>query len=371
MGHRANYAIRDQGVVRVFYSHWGALTVPQDLFWGPQYARAFIEQTEETGDWLDDVWAEGGAALDMDTRTLAFYGGDDLDESDLRVVIVKLMNHLWRPHGWTVQWVEGLPEVAAQVGVDPNSVCSAPSPPHAISPDDFGDNFEENIYGGLLSVKATDGWNDRVSDFYLIGILMNGPPLLDSLDRLPALEEARTRHAERPLEADEDAKGVLGDHLDDCAVIDAEAKTIHFSVAARDQEDLPEDLPYLREQWPGWVVEPHIEGLAGHFNLTGRELPSDLIPILPPDPEDETRSFEECLKIIEQALTKHTSGLVGRDPVSMFQRILDSFVSRDEGPVKVAPGALDPLPPVGVDEETARQLLADALAAVRAEATEP
>ena len=42
MGHRATYAIRESGTIELFYSHWGALSVPVDIFWGPEEAEAFI-----------------------------------------------------------------------------------------------------------------------------------------------------------------------------------------------------------------------------------------------------------------------------------------------------------------------------------------
>ena len=32
MGARATYAIREAGLVRTFYAHWGAITVPEDVF---------------------------------------------------------------------------------------------------------------------------------------------------------------------------------------------------------------------------------------------------------------------------------------------------------------------------------------------------
>lgn len=57
MGQRANLVIIKQDGYDLHYSHWCANTLPQDLFWGPQHAIAFIEaqpKVDETG-WLDDI----------------------------------------------------------------------------------------------------------------------------------------------------------------------------------------------------------------------------------------------------------------------------------------------------------------------------
>lgn len=68
MGQRANLILVEAGKYQLFYSHWCANTLPRDLFWGPDHAQAFIRIQRPVGDsgWLDDVWAEGGAILDID-----------------------------------------------------------------------------------------------------------------------------------------------------------------------------------------------------------------------------------------------------------------------------------------------------------------
>ena len=65
MGDRANYTVRENGQVRLYYSHWGAVTVAEDVFWGPLRTEEFIRNNKVTTDWLDDVWAQGGIVLPL------------------------------------------------------------------------------------------------------------------------------------------------------------------------------------------------------------------------------------------------------------------------------------------------------------------
>ncbi|MGZ7441798.1 hypothetical protein [Paenibacillus sp. TH7-28] len=118
MGQRANLIIVRNNYYELYYSHWCASTLPQDLFWGEQHAVKFIEmqkQVDESG-WLDDVWAEGGAIVDLDKKKLVFYGGEDiLYHVPLRNLDLKLMRTIWS--GREIAWAyEGILDLANYVG---------------------------------------------------------------------------------------------------------------------------------------------------------------------------------------------------------------------------------------------------------------
>lgn len=116
MGHRANLMIIREGNYSLYYSHWCAITLPSDLFWGPEAAVAFIEQQEPAEGWLDNAWAEGCACVDLDHRHLLWYGGEDEHyEIPLRRHLLKMMQPLWP--GWTIEWASsGILDMAAYVG---------------------------------------------------------------------------------------------------------------------------------------------------------------------------------------------------------------------------------------------------------------
>ncbi|MEM6931495.1 MAG: hypothetical protein AAF602_31485 [Myxococcota bacterium] len=154
MGHRAHYALRRDGRTRLFYSHWGARTVPEDLFFGPRHAYGFLDRLESARVWLDDVWAEGGAAIDHESKVLAFFGGDT--DEDLIEAWLQLMRASWA--GWSIRWVDGMPDLASVLGVDPASVkgdaWAQPEPPAPLPPQTPLEEAAPRIWDALSKVET-------------------------------------------------------------------------------------------------------------------------------------------------------------------------------------------------------------------------
>ena len=74
--------------------------------------------------WLDDVWAEGGAVLDLDCKCLLLYGGEDvLYDVPLRRTYLALLVRAWT--GWAIRWAhEGIAHLADYVGYPRDRVLS-------------------------------------------------------------------------------------------------------------------------------------------------------------------------------------------------------------------------------------------------------
>src|ERR1700743_2655913 len=105
MGQCANLIVISNGQADVYYTHHRANTLDQDLFWGPQYALGFIRAQRQVtpNDLLNELWAQGGAVMDLDQKRLIWFGGEDVScWLPLRRVHVDLMGRLWQ--GWTVEW---------------------------------------------------------------------------------------------------------------------------------------------------------------------------------------------------------------------------------------------------------------------------
>ena len=126
MGQRANLIIIEAQNYQLFYSHWCANTIPRDLFWGPDHALRFIriQREVEKTDWLDTVWAEGGAVVDLDQRNLLLFGGEDIRyDVPLRRAYLDLLRTVWK--GWEVRWAhEGIADLADRVGYPRSNVIS-------------------------------------------------------------------------------------------------------------------------------------------------------------------------------------------------------------------------------------------------------
>ncbi len=127
MGQRANLIVVGEADYELYYSHWRANMLNRDLFWGPKHALAFIRPQRsraDGADWLDDVWAEGGALMDPGRCLLLWWGGEDvLHEVPLRRLQLELMANPWQ--GWDVRWAhEGIADLADHVGVPRAQVLS-------------------------------------------------------------------------------------------------------------------------------------------------------------------------------------------------------------------------------------------------------
>lgn len=187
MGMRANLAIVHEQGYQLYYCHWCANTLDQALFWGADYARAFIEQQVPVPahDWLDTVWAEGGAVLDPLAKTLIFFGGEMLlYDIPLRRVYLALMQRLWQ--GWTVRWAtQGIVDMAGYLGV-PTTVVTA-SAAYASMPQIMLEPVEPNMTDGIISICDHDGRLYFVpTNLYLGEFLMQGSRILQ-FDRNTAI----------------------------------------------------------------------------------------------------------------------------------------------------------------------------------------
>lgn len=127
MGHRANYICRTVWGLELYYSHWGANVIHADLFWGPESALEFCRSQRATGEWLDDVWCEGGACLDLEAKHLVFFGGENIKyDPFLRAGLLAFLEHTWKD--WTVAWAHrGILDLAVAAGVDEGLVIARSS----------------------------------------------------------------------------------------------------------------------------------------------------------------------------------------------------------------------------------------------------
>lgn len=119
MGQRANLVVVQNGGWCLYYDHWCANRLDVELFWSPEDALWFIEQCDpaEPSAWLDEIWCEGAALVDLDRRVLLFYGGEDLLwDIPLRRAHLALMRETW--HGWEIRWAdEGIVSVSAYLSL--------------------------------------------------------------------------------------------------------------------------------------------------------------------------------------------------------------------------------------------------------------
>jgi hypothetical protein len=192
VGHRSNFVLVDGGGWRLHYSHWAANGIYRFLAAGPDAATRFIEAQltcDPAKDWLDDIWAEGGAVVDHVARRLVFYGNDILVEPPIKRAFVALLARTWP--GWEVAWAyDGIGDLAAHVGVD-RQVVRSPHPDERRMPDQVQEDLAMPCH--LLTVRSDAGkllayplWDEYHSGWQgpalLNGLPGPGAPRLDLLE---------------------------------------------------------------------------------------------------------------------------------------------------------------------------------------------
>ena len=242
MGQRANLVLVKNGCYRLFYSHWCANTLPRDLFWGPEHAVKFIQIQREMdkSDWLDEVWAEGAAVVDLDKRVLLLFGGEDICfDIPLRRVYLESLARIWNT--WTVNWAhEGIASVADYVGFPRASVLGSRKEPPVCS--------LVPLEGYLPDTVASIRWSAEQLSFYPLAddpdvYLLSGVSLLkaDGADRGVA------EFLMNELDEGRESFPTGGFH------IDVPARTVDFWTA-RSRASVASEVAEL---WPDWSVRWH------------------------------------------------------------------------------------------------------------------
>lgn len=227
---------------RLHYSHWAAAHLHRYLLPGPAAACEFVAAQMETDEWLDDVWGEGGALIDMVRRRLVWFG--NLDGLAFRRAVHRLLRETWP--GWSVEWAHGgLGDIAAAVGV-PRAAVGSPEPLDSATlslAEPGGAQVEPNEQGfdDLVTVSRSDGLRVWVLD----GVDVDEHPAARGPGLLDALPGPGARGASLP------AQPARGLHVD----------------------------PAARTIWAGWSVDFRGDRYEDHLTLT-----SGAVTVPPEDP---------------------------------------------------------------------------------------
>jgi hypothetical protein len=303
MGQRANLIVTQQGLTEVFYTHWRANTLPCDLFWGPTYSTAFARSQKkvDVSELLDEVWAEGGAVIDLDRKFLLLFGGEDLCyDLSTRRLFLRLLKNRWE--GWDTQWAhEGVCDLVDYLHIPRSTVLVQQSP---APPVPFKLAKPRPHPTTLASLKLLRGQTmlfptyDRMREH-----LSAGPALLE-MNKTGGLAEF---HMPDGLPTNG------GFHIDEA----------RQSIEIWTTWNAPNILERVTAWWPGWSVawyqdrfELQIERTGGRFNVA-------------------VQSQEQSLQQIrEMLLREETEGAV-----EGFLRVTE-ILAREDRDIKIHPDAL-------------------------------
>ena len=124
MGHRANLIIIENGEKKVFYDHWIAINLDRTLFWDFTFALEYFKAQENADEsmWLDELFAEAGAVIDVDKKYLLWFAGGDVGRFvSYRQKFLELQQKIWE--GWKIEWASrGVVDMAEYVGYPKENV---------------------------------------------------------------------------------------------------------------------------------------------------------------------------------------------------------------------------------------------------------
>jgi hypothetical protein len=273
MGHLCNYAKREDGKVTLYYSHWGALTVARDFFWGKEAALSFLDAHDPSDEkWVDDVFGEGGAAVDLDGRVLTLSGGEIYGPA--RTLLVELASVIWARDGFVVRDVDSIADVAEAVGVDRNEVEAEHLFGEALDPKN--DALTARADAQFRAVVVKDGVARFVGDAR--SVLELGEARVSLVDELPDLVEAKALWEERAAPEWEKPKRPLAERVHQAIVIDTRARRLEVSdPLIRNGKS----RRHFAAKWAGWeIIERDPRAMRDALGIRELVLPPAIEPPL-------------------------------------------------------------------------------------------
>ncbi|HYL45046.1 MAG TPA: hypothetical protein VEU97_16815 [Ktedonobacteraceae bacterium] len=327
MGNQANYVIIENGQSHIFYSRWGALTIPSVLLSGPEGTLEYIRQLSPDEALLDNIWAEGGVLMDVDAHRALFWGGDAIAlQPYLRRPLLAALSLLWP--GWSIDWaLFGVADLARNIGWEISRVLDDEFVDTAflvgsgavVTEAQLLESLHANDSEAILTLRWKTG---EVKDYLFLlkesfdkpgthrflatpyQVLSLGPRLLSILPTESTISLPKEGSGQEPK------KG---------AYVDEEAQTIWIW----EGETLdPRYLEAIARRWPGWQVQGHVEGLVRHIILSGR------------DPAAISVSVQQAIQELIAALT----GERGFDPMQLSQVIQQALPPEEQQGMKFGKG---------------------------------
>lgn len=310
MGQRCDLVVIEGGRRERYYSHWAANRLDLELFWGPTQAARFIRAQQDVAadaHWLDEIWAEGGAVLDLDRRALTWYGGEDMVfDVPQRRRYHELAAHPWRR--FELSWAhEGVADLADTLGLARATVLNPREP--TIEELDVVGEIDACDGDVLITVRSADGlvrWACPTLPQHAIR----------ASEHLLAVARAITRTARATLEE----LPTSGVHLD-LVTREVDAWTAWPSA----------DLPArLANAYPGWTTRWHHDRIEAQLALAG-----DIVAVPPEDAEATLATIERGL--LATYAPVDLAALVTRMHPGRDVEITDPLALRDDvAPLSVA-----------------------------------
>lgn len=267
MSHCANYVLRFGGEQRVGNTRWGAVGLPENVFYGPDHTLGWLLEVlddESTAFPYNELMCEAAVLADYDAKRLLVYGGEDLrTDVLLQGAYIDMLRRTWP--GWQVAWAYGgWQQLAREANVPfepvPRSYHRAVT---KLEPFTEGPQWRAPIeaqhylwnrgagYIAPITIRDERGVRDHAVMLTREQAIPSGVRIIELLAGVPTIEPAPALHA-----------AWTG------LVIDTTTRTVAYW-QGHELESV--DAPALAAAWPGWTVVLDDRGVDAHFRRTGRD----------------------------------------------------------------------------------------------------
>lgn len=119
MGNRANFVVMKDRNWQLYYSHWAGCRILDALIGGPELALRYARSLRQCApnEWVDPLWADGGAVVDLDRRRVLFFGDELMVDMAERRAMMHVLAAVWPDYA--ICWAyDGTAELARYVGAE-------------------------------------------------------------------------------------------------------------------------------------------------------------------------------------------------------------------------------------------------------------
>jgi hypothetical protein len=104
MGNRANYILKKDNEFDIYYTHWRAINVAQDLTLGVKRFSKLVKEFDKVDEILSEPWIEACVLLDFDSKKLTFWETEILFKTSIREEYISKLVNIWT--NWTIRFAE-------------------------------------------------------------------------------------------------------------------------------------------------------------------------------------------------------------------------------------------------------------------------
>ena len=297
MGQRANLVIIENGMYELYYDHWCANSLDSYLFWGPEETVSFIRKHDpEKAYWLNDVWCEGGALVDLDRKKLLFFAGGEIKWDVLqRSVYIELLSKMWK--NYEVEWADyGVIDLAGYVGYDWKELLNDSIRDEGANVESSFDNEDDHYIRGVLSIYDKDN-GMKVFPLYSEEnelIFRDGMEVIEYVSNKESKEKVFEEKSYEDYQIP-----VFGMH------IDTEKKEMFFW---EPNTMHPDDNYKIVKSWSGWKVLCFYDDYQKHAELLNN---ISIFPVI---------DYRKCVSEIERIVCSENE-----DPADMVNVVFQSI----------------------------------------------